>query len=145
MRTMMFAAALAALVPLPAGATHWHATAGNARLVTYVDQDSLQAGGGKVTGDTLTIYREPVDQAIVGVKVHTEFACDDHYFRTIEFSYYDAAQKLLSTEPSDAPDERRTSDPGSISGVVMAFACSTGAGDSVDDPYADAKARFAAM
>ncbi len=122
----------------PAAAQSWHRVAGNADTVSYVDADSLRREGDMVYGYYINVYSSPIGDWIHGSGIRSEFACDQNYFRTLEYTYYDRGGGELRTEPSETIDERKVPEPGSLNGSIFEFACEETGGTPVGDPFIDA-------
>lgn len=140
----MFAAALLSLplVPAEAAAQSWYRVGGNEHTQSYVDLASLRPMGGKIIGDVESVYAEPLDGGVWAARIRTEFDCTGKYFRTLEYSYYGQAGKLLSTEPSETINDRKIPKPDSINEAIMDFVCFRKGGTLVADPFADAPTQF---
>lgn len=139
------AAALLALVPAQAAAQSWYRAGGNAKQMSYVDLASLRPLGGKIIAVTKSVYKEQLngDTGIFSTEIRSEYDCPGNYFRTLEYSYFDASGSRMSTEPSQTINEHKTPSKGSINEAMLDFICYRKGGTLVSDPYADARIEIA--
>ncbi len=141
------AAALLALAPAQAAAQSWYRVAGNAKQISYVDFASLRPLGGKIIAVTKSVYREQLngDTGVFSTEIRSEYDCPGNYFRTLEYSYFDAAGTRLSTEPSQTINEHKVPAKDSINESLLAFICYRKGGTLVSDPVSDARSELARM
>lgn len=135
------AAALFAMLPSQASAQSWYRAGGNAQTMSYVDKGSMKSVGGKTIVVTKSVYANQLsgDTGIYSVEIRAEYDCPAKVFRTLEYSYFDVNNKLMSTEPSVTINEKKVSAPGSINEAMQDFICSAKGGTLVTDPFTDAK------
>lgn len=143
MRILAIAALLASLAPGVAGATSWYRVAGNEKTTLYVDLDSLTRNGGVLTGRSMSVYAELIDDEVRAGEIKTEYHCDEGYFRTLTYTYYGDDHQSLGTEPSATIDEHKVPAPNSLNEAMLTFVCKGTGGTRVDDPFADALQEFA--
>ncbi|RYE01670.1 MAG: hypothetical protein EOP61_10590 [Sphingomonadales bacterium] len=145
----IFAAAAAVLAVLPAQAfaQDWYRAGGNANNMSYVDLASVKPIGGKILAVTKSVYREQLsgDTGIYSTQIRAEYDCAGNYFRTLEYSYFDISNKLMSTEPSQSINEHKVPAKGSINEAMMDFICYRKGGTQVTDPFTDAKIEMSKM
>ncbi|MEI9849599.1 MAG: surface-adhesin E family protein [Sphingomonas sp.] len=142
MRILLAAALLLPSVGSEAAAATWYRIGGNRNTVTYIDADSIRRIGPKTTALTQSIYAKPIEGTVHAGRITSEYDCGAGYFRTLEYSYLDAAGTVFGTEASATIDEHKVPAPGSINESTMKFVCTGQGGTLVADPFADARALF---
>jgi hypothetical protein len=142
MRTLLLAAALLPAFPATASATSWFRVGGNSNTVSYVDLDSLRPLGGKIIAHTMSVYRTPLEGDIHASQIRSEYDCTGGYFRTLEYSYYDASHRMTSTEASATINDHKVPAKDSINAAMMDFICYRKGGTQVGDPFADAPSQY---
>ncbi|WP_066799156.1 surface-adhesin E family protein [Sphingomonas soli] len=141
------AAVMLAVLPAQAFAQDWYRAGGNANNMSYVDLASIQPAGGKILATTKSVYREQLsgDTGIYATQIRAEYDCAGNYFRTLEYTYFDASNKLMRTEKSLSIDEHKVPAKGSINEAMMNFICYRKGGTQVTDHFTDAKIQMSKM
>lgn len=142
MRLLLAAAVLLPFAAAPASAQQWYRVGGNDSTMSYVDLSSLRALGDRIVGDVESVYVQPIGEGIIAAKIRTEFNCQARTFRTLEYSFYTPAGKLLRSEPSETMNDNKPIKPNSINEAIMDFACYRKGGTAVANPIADAPGQF---
>jgi hypothetical protein len=129
----------------PAAAQHWYRVGGDPDHVGYIDADSLSGDSNLRLGNIYTVYGRPLDGLVFASMVRVEFDCPNHYFRTLEYSYYGAGNALLATQASTHPDDHQNAEPESLNAYFIRFACEGTGGTAIGgDAWTDAQAYLAA-
>jgi hypothetical protein len=128
----------------PAMAERWHRIASDAdnEFIVYVDADAITVQGNLRFTRTYNIHATPLGGRVHASAVRSEYHCNEHYFRTLEYSYFGASNEFLFTEPSDTLNERKVPPPDSVSESTFRFVCEGEGGTPVDDPWRDGQAQL---
>ncbi|MBX3566162.1 MAG: hypothetical protein KF730_16505 [Sphingomonas sp.] len=149
MRLIIAAAATALLMSVPgqASAQSWYRVGGNAKQMSYVDLASVRPLGGKIIAITKSVYKEQLNgnSGVFSTEVRSEYDCPGNYFRTLEYSYFDASGKHISTEASLTINDHKVPGKDSINEAMLEFICYRKGGTQISDPYADARAQIPLM
>lgn len=144
MRMLLIAASMVLpMIPAEAAAQSWYRVGGNGKTMTYVDLTSLRPLGDKIVGVTQSVYKNPLSGGVHATRIRSEYDCDENYFRTLEYSYYDASGGFILTEASKTINERKVPSAASLNEGVLRFVCFREGGTAVaGDLFVDARAQF---
>lgn len=144
MRKFLALLIVTATLPSAAMAASWYQVGGNEKSQAYIDADSKRdIGSRKIVVNTLSVYSSPLGGTdIWSTLVKVEYSCNQRYFRTLEYSYYDVYDRHVKTEESLTINERKEASEGSINEAMMQFVCDGYGGTPVANPWVNARQYF---
>lgn len=139
---LIFATLMAAGLAAPAMASDWVRVTGNKATNHYLDLSSVQdVGSGKKVAWDWSVARVPGFTGAQSIKARKIFDCRAGSTQTTSVVGYGPDGSVMGSD--DGIDLPAFSPPASVGDFMLKFVCAGAGGKIVDDPRADAAARFA--